>query len=567
LRSRVVIAVVALAALVLPAAASAHAYIVRTEPAATGITSTAPPAVKLTFSESVEPRFAIVSVTDASGKQLVDRAPARSPNDPNTLVIPIEHVGEGWYLVYWRVISVDGHPVRGAYTFQVGPNPGPAPEFPVPSISETAATTGLVSARSLVFLAVMSAVGLFVLRIAIARPLVRRVDGASLRPLNWAFGVASAVALIAIPYYLLRATAEFALRPWTDVGALLPLIRDSAFGRGFLDLEICFALFVLAAAVALWVDRPERAQRSIAELLATGGALAAACAVLLVPGAAGHAAQTAPRGLSLVLDWIHLAGGSIWIGGLIGLLVLGIALPAGFRRAGLVVAVPRFSNVALVSVLLLLGSGIWASFEHLPTLASLWETNYGKTVILKVGLVTAAIVLASVNLLHSRPGLMREPSTELLLRRLVSGEVLLVAGAVIGGALLSSFAPPAKALALEGSAIARVGPGTVGRSVTKNGYALRLEVAPNRAAAENHFALKIQKGGKPVRGADVKVSFAMLDMEMGEQSYKLTETAPGVYAQKAPALVMVGHWGLQFEVAPPGGAEPFEAFIVDRVAG
>jgi hypothetical protein len=30
---------------------------------------------------------------------------------------------------------------------------------------------------------------------------------------------------------------------------------------------------------------------------------------------------------------------------------------------------------------------------------------------------------------------------------------------------------------------------------------------------------------------------------------------------------MVGHWGLQFEVAPSGGAEPFEAFIVDRVAG
>jgi len=58
----------------------------------------------------------------------------------------------------------------------------------------------------------------------------------------------------------------------------------------------------------------------------------------------------------------------------------------------------------------------------------------------------------------------------------------------------------------------------------------------------------------------------MLDMEMGEQSYKLTETAPGVYVQKAPALVMVGHWGLQFDVAPKGG-EPFEAFVVDRVAG
>ena len=69
-----------------------------------------------------------------------------------------------------------------------------------------------------------------------------------------------------------------------------------------------------------------------------------------------------------------------------------------------------------------------------------------------------------------------------------------------------------------------------------------------------------------MRGADVTVGFAMLDMEMGEQAYRLTETAPGVYAHEAPALVMVGHWGLDFDVTPPGG-EPFDAFIVDRVAG
>ena len=30
-------------------------------------------------------------------------------------------VPQGWYLVFWRVISVDGHPVRGAFTFAVGP--------------------------------------------------------------------------------------------------------------------------------------------------------------------------------------------------------------------------------------------------------------------------------------------------------------------------------------------------------------------------------------------------------------------------------------------------------------
>ena len=118
---------------------------------------------------------------------------------------------------------------------------------------------------------------------------------------------------------------------------------------------------------------------------------------------------------------------------------------------------PRFSNVAFVSVLLLLGSGIWAAFEHLPTLASLWETTYGKTVILKVGLVTAAIALAVRQPAARRaPGLdARAVDRSCCCAGSSSGEVLLVAAAVVGGALLSSLPPPAKALALEGGALAR----------------------------------------------------------------------------------------------------------------
>ena len=140
--------------------------------------------------------------------------------------------------------------------------------------------------------------------------------------------------------YLLLATAQFALRSWYDVGALVPLIRASSFGRGFVDLELTFLLFALAALVALWVDRPEREHRSVVELLALVGAGFAAGAVLIVPGLAGHAAQTSPRAWSLLFDWSHLAAGSIWIGGLIGLLVFWATLPATRRVAGLAVCCP-----------------------------------------------------------------------------------------------------------------------------------------------------------------------------------------------------------------------------------
>jgi copper transport protein len=565
--------VVALVALLLPVAASAHAYLVRTVPSASGIVSRPPPTVALTFSEAVEPRFALISVTDSDGRQETAGSLRRSATDPDTLVVPLHRLPEGWYLVYWRAISVDGHPVRGFFTFAVGPNPGPAPQFPVPSISETAATPNLVAARWAVFISIMTAIGLFVLRIAIARPLVRRLEGTSLRRVSVAFGIATAIGLLAIPVYLLLATAEFALRSAFDVGTLVPLFRASGFGRGYLDLELCFALFTLAAGIAIWVDRPERANRSIAEILASLGALTAAATVLVIPGAAGHAAQTAPRGISLGLDWLHLVSGSVWLGGLIGLLVLGWSLSPARRVAGLAIVVPRFSNVALVSVLVLLGSGSWATVNHMPILAALWQTSYGQVILVKIGLLTAAVLLAAVNLVRTKPRLVAArrqvelgPPTARLLRRLVGGEALLLAGAVVAAAVLSSLPPPPKALAREGSALARVGPGPVSRVVHQGPYTLKLLIAPNRAASPSSFTVEISRNGVPLRGADVTLTFAMLDMEMGSQEYRLTETRPGVYSHAAPALVMVGHWGLSFRITPKGGGQ-VTALVVDRAAG
>jgi copper transport protein len=572
-RRALTLAAALVAALAFPAAAFAHAALLRTSPVATRILTAPPNQVSLTFSEAVEPRFAIVSVTDVAGHRVTSGSPARSPTNPDTLVVPLRRLTEGWYLVYWRVISVDGHPVRNAFTFAVGPNPGPQPEFAIPSISETAATPQLVVARWITFLSIMGAIGLFALRMLIARPMVRRVRGTHLRALSIAVVATTVVGLVATPIYVLLATAQFALRHFWQVGALVPLLRVSAFGRGYLKLELLFALFALAAFVAIWVDRPEREQRSIAELFSVAGAVASALAVLLVPGTVGHAGQTSPRLLSIALDWQHLVAGSVWIGGLAGLLVVWRSLPVAQRVAGLVVCVPRFSNVAFVSVLLLVGTGIGASIIHLPTLGSLWQTSYGQALLVKIALLAVAVVLAAVNLLRTKPRLVaceRRPElgrpTTILLRRLVAGETLLVAGAIAAAAVLSSLAPPAKALAKEGSAVARVGPGVVHRTITHGAYRLDVAITPNRAAVPNMVSVRITREGKPVRRAGVTTDFTMLDMEMPEQAYELRETAPGVYARSSPALVMVGHWGLGFAIAPPG-VPRFNVFVVDHATG
>jgi copper transport protein len=562
-RKLVLIAAVVGVALALPAAAWAHAVLLRTSPLGNKVLPAAPAQVAMTYSEPVESRFAIVSVTDAGGNLVTNGSPATSPQDPNTLVVPLKNVPEGWYLVYWRVISADGHPVRGAWTFAVGPNAGPAPQFVIPSISETAATPSLVIMRWIVYLSLMAAVGLFVLRMLIARPLVR------LKSVTIAWAVTVAVALVANLIYIDLATAKFALRSAWDIGDLIPLMRDSYFGKGFLTLELCLLLFAYAGGVAIWLDRPERPRRTPGAMLALLGALAAAVAVILAPAVSGHAGQTSPRGLAIPVDWVHIAAGAVWIGGLIGVLVIAVTLGV----AGLVRTVPRFSNVAFVSVLALIGAGIGNSLFHLPTFASLWQTSYGKMVVLKIIVLAVALLVASGNLLRNTPRLraaQRRPElvegAASLLKRLVSVEVVLIVGIIFCAALLTSLAPPSQALAQVGKAKATVGPGAVTRSVEENGYKVELQIAPNRAAVENDFSIKLTKDGQPVRGARVSTGFTMLDMEMGTQSYAFKETAPGVYSRSTPALVMVGRWGVAFTIEPPGG-KPFTVLFVDRAGG
>lgn len=137
---------------------------------------------------------------------------------------------------------------------------------------------------------------------------------------------------------------------------------------------------------------------------------------------------------------------------------------------------------------------------------------------------------------------------------------------MLAAAALSSLPPPPKALAGLATPSVHTGPGPVASVVNKAGYRLEIHVTPNRATVPNDFALRIERNGVPVHGAEVAATVTMLDMEMPAQTYRLAETSPGLYDRAAPALVMVGHWGLSFEIRPRG-AKPFTVFLLDRASG
>ena len=297
------------------------------------------------------------------------------------------------------------------------------------------------------------------------------------------------------------------------VGALVPLWRITAFGRGYFDLWICFMLFCVAAWIALWVDRPDRGQRSIAELLAALGGVAAAARLLVVPGAAGHAAQTSPRASRSRSTGSTSAPGSLWLGGLVGLLDR-LAGAGGRRRlAVLSVVVPRFSNVAFVSVAVLLAhrrlGGDPPPADPLGALDDLLRPgDHGQGLPARGGdarRLGQPLPDEAPASRCPRTG----PSSALRPRRSCAvssrGRLCLLVAAVFAAALLSSLAPPPPTLAEEGSALAQVGPGHVaaapaGRLHAQGGR------HPNQAAVPNTFGIQLTRGA-PVDGADVTVTF------------------------------------------------------------
>ena len=148
----------------------------------------------------------------------------------------------------------------------------------------------------------------------------------------------------------------------------------------------------------------------------------------------------------------------------------------------------------------------------MPTLAALWQTSYGLAILVKAGLLVAAMGLGAGNMLRTKPRLVAagdrpeagQPAARLLRRR-ISGEAVAVAGLC---SLPRALEPRPAAARVRGGELRSHASGRDSRRDRKQaGYVLQVLVTPNKAAAPDSFALRITKNGQPVRGANVTLTF------------------------------------------------------------
>jgi copper resistance protein C len=105
--------------LLTPAAASAHAYLVKSVPAGRATLFSSPGKIQLWFNERLEPKYSFASVLDPNGKRVDSDDAHVLAEDPKQLSIGVKKLPAGRYTVKFRVLSVDGHVVEQSFPFTI----------------------------------------------------------------------------------------------------------------------------------------------------------------------------------------------------------------------------------------------------------------------------------------------------------------------------------------------------------------------------------------------------------------------------------------------------------------
>jgi copper transport protein len=524
---------VALVALAVSPAAFAHATLVSTTPSNDEVVGRAPARVVLRFSESVETALGSVRVYDGSA-QRVDDGTTRHPKAERVEVGLRRGLPKGTYTVAWRVVSSDSHPIHGAFVFHVG-KPGANAKGVAAQVlggqaGSRSVDVGFGVVRFLGFLALLTIVGA-----ALSLLYLLHKEAFRLREPVWAMLSVAAVLLAVTSFMAIGLEGAKASGLGLSSAARWSLITDvldTRFGRVTLaraGLAVALALVGLAA--LLWPGRRER-------LLAwTAGALAIAAAI--TPALSGHARAD---GVTAVFsDWAHVVAAGSWAGGLAFLLV------ALFRaRERWIVAariVPRFSDLAVVSISVLLSAGVLSGFLEVRSWSGLWETTYGRLLLVKVALVLPILALGAFNNRFSVPRLRTGVASALERRRfLTSVAVEVTLAVVIVGVTAALVAePPARAQ------VSKSGP--VSRDTTIGPFDLNFVVDPGRTGRNRiHLYLLDSSTGQPARVAEMLVFASLPAAGIGPLHFHAVPAGPGHGLVTGAALPLAGTWRFGVDV-------------------
>ena len=413
-----------------------HATLLRSTPAANSRLDSTPPAIRLVFSEQVVPELSQISLVDSPGTSVALKV-ANDPHDVHTLVGQIDRtLRAGKYKVVWRVLSADGHPVGGNFTFSVAGNvmapPLAAAPGAVPVVNAVPALAGGTTAgshtdhampdskpvpvvasllRGLGLGALMTGAGLLFFGLT-----SREHQRLTPRPaITRAIAIGATLLIVHMVLWMDHVSPTGHLS-----GAFIGSLFDSTIGR----MELLRTAF---AVLALWAIALARHQKL---------ALVISAACLVVSGAIGHPAAIDPA-LAIPAKILHLLAATTWLGGLVWLVWLAMSDEAAARAEA-----PRVSSIALASVIVVALSGLLQAVLFLNTFGDLVHSTYGKLVLAKIVGVLILIGYGAYNRFGVLPGIAATGAPAKLATSVRQEITLIMVLVLIGGFLGYVPTPP-----------------------------------------------------------------------------------------------------------------------------
>lgn len=283
------------------------------------------------------------------------------------------------------------------------------------------------------WIALMGLVGLLALGVLCARPAAEPAD----RPAVVArlAQVAAAVGILALPLVFLDLAHGLSEDGGLAVRTAWQSLYDGTLAGLLLGLELTLVVVAVLATLPLCSRRT--AGSGVAPWL-LGAALAAAALALATtrfPDERPEPGQWGRTVFSALMWLLHLEGGGVWVGGLIGLAALTVpgVVSAEHRRRFWSRTIRRFSASAMACVAAILLSGVWLYWQHVDGPTQLVTTLYGRVLGVKILIFGSMLALGAANQfwLHPRIERLRDAGDERPLRAILAREFPAVIGAEV----------------------------------------------------------------------------------------------------------------------------------------
>ncbi len=565
---------IVLASLAMVRPASAHAYLIRSDPAANSILDSAPSTMHLWFSENVSVAFSGARLLDTSG-QATDLEIHMDPADRTALVVDLPALDEGVYSLRWSVHSeTDGHITQGLVIFGIGQGSDLGTATAVETA--TAVPWPELLLRWLTFILYAGMIGGFAVTYLVLDPQSQATAIADVQR-----RAQSRMLRLAFYCTILAFFTGFAWAGWQAIslsGSFSGNISVITTGWQWLtQTQLGFywwarQLAILVAAGILWILSRRPAEEPVpAWTIALTSIML--LAVLLIQSLTSHAAALTPNtALAVTADALHLLAASFWVGGLLAL-VVGM-LPLVRRDADFTALVKTswgpFGKWAALGVGIILVTGVYSTFREVSSVNAMLTTLYGRSLLFKIGLVLMVGLIGAANSIMLHPRL-AAPLARLLRRpvgwtplslyqlpRLVIGEVSLGLLVLLMAGVLTT-APTARGSAYAPADFA----GDL--SQTADDMIIKFTVNPNRAG-QNIFTVRAVSTRRPPPAEVLRVilRFTYLDQDLGLTSVDMNEVEPDLYLLSGNQLYLAGKWQIDVVVRRQGiedSVARFEWFV------